>query len=115
MQKQEKEKCHAKSMMSNEANERLKIYTQHVSLRQNTEENVRDAFDIIKPTTPFKLAKHEARRKWNWSDSSDNSLVKADGSWWECKNNRRINSSYKRPVVSTVICPRPVRKLVHRV
>ncbi len=27
--------------MSNGANERLKIYTQHVSLRQNTEEEVR--------------------------------------------------------------------------
>jgi hypothetical protein len=28
-------------MMSNGANERIKIYTQHVSLRQNTEEEVR--------------------------------------------------------------------------
>jgi hypothetical protein len=36
-----KEKCHAKSMMSNEANERLKRDTQHVPLRQNTEEKVR--------------------------------------------------------------------------
>ncbi len=31
---------------------------------------------IIKPTAPFKFAKHEARRKRNWSDSSCNSLVK---------------------------------------
>jgi hypothetical protein len=31
-----------------------------------------DAFVIIKPTTPFKLAKQEARRKRKWSDSSDN-------------------------------------------
>ncbi len=38
---QGKEKCHAKSMMSKEANERLKRDTQHVSLRQNTEEKVR--------------------------------------------------------------------------
>ncbi len=28
-------------MMSNGANERIKIYTQHVTLRQNTEEKVR--------------------------------------------------------------------------
>ena len=92
-------------MMSNEVNEWLKRYTQHVPLRQNTEEKVRgkelqevwddtnewnwevvwktvweerskgieirisDVFVIIKPTTPFKLAKHEARRKWDLSDS----------------------------------------------
>jgi hypothetical protein len=37
---QGKEKCHAKSMMSNEANERLKRDTQHVPLRQNAEEKV---------------------------------------------------------------------------
>ena len=36
-----KGKCHAKSMMSNEVNERLKRDTQHVPLRQNTEEKVR--------------------------------------------------------------------------
>ena len=29
-----------------------------------------DDFVIIKPTSPFKLAKHDARRKRNWSDSS---------------------------------------------
>ena len=39
---QGKEKCHAKSMMSKEANERLKRDTQHVPLRQNTEEKVRE-------------------------------------------------------------------------
>ena len=38
---QGKEKCHSKSMMSNEVNERLKRDTQHVPLRQNTEEKVR--------------------------------------------------------------------------
>jgi hypothetical protein len=38
---QGKEKCHAKSMMSKEASERLKRDTQHVPLRQNTEEKVR--------------------------------------------------------------------------
>ena len=37
---QGKERCHAKPMMSNETNESLRIYTQHVPLRQNTEENV---------------------------------------------------------------------------
>ena len=39
---QGKEKCHAKSMMSKEANERLKTDTQHVPLRQNVEEKVRE-------------------------------------------------------------------------
>ncbi len=38
---QGKEKCHSKSMMSNETNERLKIDTQHVPLSQNSEEKVR--------------------------------------------------------------------------
>ena len=38
---QGKEKCHDKSMMSKEANERLKRDTQHVPLRQNVEEKVR--------------------------------------------------------------------------
>ncbi len=41
---------------------------------------IADAFAIIKPTAPFRLAKHEARRKRNWSDSYDNSLVKSDAS-----------------------------------
>jgi hypothetical protein len=39
---QGKEKCHAKSMMSKEANWRLKRDTQHVPLRQNTEERVQE-------------------------------------------------------------------------
>ena len=39
---------------------------------------IADAFVIIKPTSPFKLAKHEFLRKRNWSDSSTNSLVKTD-------------------------------------
>jgi hypothetical protein len=41
---------------------------------------ITDDFSIIKPTTPFKLAKHEARKKRNWSDSSGNLLAKADAS-----------------------------------
>ena len=41
---------------------------------------IADAFAIIKPTAPLRLAKHEARRKRNWSDSSGNSLAKADDS-----------------------------------
>jgi hypothetical protein len=39
---QGKEKCHTKSMMSKEANERLKRDTQHVSFRHITEEKVRE-------------------------------------------------------------------------
>jgi hypothetical protein len=39
-----------------------------------------DVLTIIKPTTPLKLAKHEARRKRNWSDSSGNSFAKTDAS-----------------------------------
>ncbi len=38
---QGKEKCHTKSMMSKETNERVKRDTQHLPLRQNTEEKVR--------------------------------------------------------------------------
>ena len=40
--------------------------------------HIDDTFTIIKPTVPFKLAKHEERRKRNWSDSSGNSLTKTD-------------------------------------
>ena len=40
-QDQGKEKCHGKSMVSNEVNENVKIYTQHVPFSQNTEEEVR--------------------------------------------------------------------------
>jgi hypothetical protein len=39
---QGKEKCHTKSMMSKEDNERLKRDTQDVPLRQNTEEKIRE-------------------------------------------------------------------------
>ncbi len=39
---QGKEKCHAKSMMSKEVNERIKRYTQHVPLRQNAKEKIRE-------------------------------------------------------------------------
>ena len=65
--------------------------------------HIADTFVIIKPTAPFKLAKHETLRKRNWSDSSDNSLVKDDDSRWVYKNKRRINSSYKCPVVLFII------------
>ena len=40
--------------------------------------HITDVFVIIKPTTPFKFAKHESRRKRNWSDSSGDSLAEAD-------------------------------------
>ena len=63
--------------------------------------HIADVFVIIKPTATFRLAKHEALRKRNRSDSSDNSLDKADASRDECKKNNLINSSYRRPVVST--------------
>ena len=39
---QGKEKCHAKSMMSEETNERLNRDTQHVPLRQNAEGKIRE-------------------------------------------------------------------------
>ena len=65
---------------------------------------ISDDFTMIKPTAPFKLAKHGALRKRNWSDSSGSSLAKleADASRRECKKSRRMKSSYKCPVVSTV-------------
>ncbi len=34
------ERCHSKTMMNNEVNESLRIYTQHVPLSQNTQEKV---------------------------------------------------------------------------
>ena len=39
---QGQEKCHGKSMMSKEANEKLKRDTQHVPLRLNAEEKIRE-------------------------------------------------------------------------
>jgi hypothetical protein len=41
-QDQGKEKCHSKSMMSKEANERLKRDTQYMTLRQNAEGKIRE-------------------------------------------------------------------------
>ena len=41
---------------------------------------VADDFDIIKPTGPFRLVKHEDLRKRNWSNSSGNSFVNVDTS-----------------------------------
>ena len=49
---QGKEKCHAKSMMSKETNERLKRDTQHVPLRQNTEGKIREkGLKVVKDDT----------------------------------------------------------------
>lgn len=42
--------------------------------------HITDVFVIIKPTSPFKLVKHEVLRKRNWSDFSGNSLTKTDTS-----------------------------------
>ena len=64
--------------------------------------HISDVFAIIKPTAPFRSAKHETLRKRNWSDSSWNSLVKTDVSRCECKKNNIRKSSYRYPVVSTV-------------
>ena len=44
---QGKEKCHTKSMMSKEANERLKRDTQHVPLRQNMEGKIREKLKVV--------------------------------------------------------------------
>ena len=55
---QGKEKCHAKSMMSKEAHERLNRDTQHVPLRKNTEEKVRGK-----------------ELKTVWGDANDNIVV----------------------------------------
>ena len=41
-QDQGKEKCHSKSMMSKESNERLKRDTHHMTFRQNTEGKIRE-------------------------------------------------------------------------
>ncbi len=62
-----------------------------------------DDFTIIKPTGTFRLEKHEALRKRERSDSSDNLLAKVDASRCECKKSNLITSSYSHPVVSTAI------------
>jgi hypothetical protein len=72
---QGKEKCHTKSMMSNGSNERIKIYTPYVPLRQNTEEEVRgkEIKTVWDDTNEY--MKHEDRRKRNWSDSSPKIII----------------------------------------
>jgi hypothetical protein len=47
----------------------------------------------IKPTDPIRLAKREARKKRNCSDSSGNSLVKILASRYTCKKSSRAKSS----------------------
>ena len=45
---------------------------------------------------------NSVRRKRNWSDSSGSSLDKGDVSRWVCKKIKRMKSSYRWSVVSTV-------------
>ena len=47
----------------------------------------------IKPTEPLRLAKRDARKKRNCSDSSGNSPDKILASRCTCKKNSRVKSS----------------------
>ncbi len=60
-----------------------------------------EALAKINPTDPVILTKKAARRNRNCSDSSGNSLARAEASRWACRNSRRLKSSKIRPAVST--------------
>jgi hypothetical protein len=55
----------------------------------------------IKPTDPLRLAKREARKKRNCSDSSGNSPANILASRCACKKSSRVKSSQTRPEVLT--------------
>jgi hypothetical protein len=54
---------------------------------------IADTLDKINPTDPLILAKQDARRNLNCSDSSGISLARAEVSRWACRNSRRLKSS----------------------
>jgi hypothetical protein len=54
---------------------------------------IAEALAKINPTDHLILAKQAARRNLNCSDSSGNSLDRAEASRWACKNSRRLKSS----------------------
>ncbi len=54
---------------------------------------IAEALAKINPTDPLILAKQAARRNLNCSDSSGNSLVRAEASRWACRNSRRLKPS----------------------
>ena len=64
---------------------------------------IAEALARIKPTEPLRLAKREARKKRNCSESSGNSPAKILASRYTCKKGSRAKSSYTRPEVLTVI------------
>ena len=64
---------------------------------------ISEALVRIKPTDPLRVAKGEARKKRNCSDSSGNSPVKMLASRCACKKSIRVKSSQTRPEVFTVI------------
>ncbi len=61
-----------------------------------------EALSKIKPSDPLRLAKHTARKKRNFSDSSGNSPAKILASRYESKKSIRVKSSQTRPEVLTV-------------
>jgi len=54
---------------------------------------IADDLAKIKPTDPLILAKQAARRNLNCSDSSGNSLDRAEASRCACRNSKREKSS----------------------
>ncbi len=53
---------------------------------------ITDALAKINPTDPLILAKQDARRNLNCSDSSGISLARAEASRWTWRNSRRLKS-----------------------
>ena len=53
------------------------------------------------PHRPLILVYQTTHMKRNWSDSSGISLVRNESSWWSCRYNKRLKSSYNWSVVST--------------
>jgi hypothetical protein len=65
----------------------------HVDKSMGIVTRITKVFPRIKPTEPLRLAKREARKKRNCSDSSGNSPAKILASLCACKKSSRAKSS----------------------
>jgi hypothetical protein len=75
----------------------------HVDKSMGIVTRIAKALARIKPTETLRLAKREAHKKRNCSDSSGNSSAKILGSRYKFKKNNRVKSSKTRPEVLTTI------------
>jgi hypothetical protein len=65
----------------------------HVDKSMGIVTRITESLAKIKPTEPLRLAKCEAHKKRNCSDSSGNSPVKILASRCACKKSTRVKSS----------------------